>query len=40
MVFLPILLRGYNVDLKRVNDAKLAVAVEARQWSDAVRAML
>lgn len=40
MVFLPILLSGYNVDLKRVDDAKLAVAMKARQWSDAVRAML
>jgi hypothetical protein len=40
MVFLPILLSGYNVDLKRVDDAKLAVAVQARQWSDAIRAML
>jgi hypothetical protein len=40
MVFLPIILSGYNVDLRRVDDAKLAVAVQARQWSDAVRGML
>jgi hypothetical protein len=40
MVLFPILLSGYNVDLKRVDDANLAVAVQARQWSDAIRAML
>jgi hypothetical protein len=31
MVFLPIFLSVYNVDLKRVDDVKLAVAVQARQ---------
>jgi hypothetical protein len=40
MVFLPILLSGYYVDLKRVDDAKLAVAVQAMRWSDAIRTML
>jgi hypothetical protein len=40
VVFLPILLSGYNVDLKRVDDAKLAVAMQARQWCDAIRAVL
>jgi hypothetical protein len=40
MVFLPILLSGYNVDLKRVDNAKQLIVVQARQWSDAIRAML
>jgi hypothetical protein len=40
MTFLPILLSGYNVDLKRVDDAKLAVAVPAGQWSEEVRRLL
>ncbi|GAQ90961.1 hypothetical protein KFL_007070070 [Klebsormidium nitens] len=40
MVFLPILLSGFNVDLSRVDDAKLSIAVPARLWSEAFRAVL
>ncbi|GAQ91906.1 hypothetical protein KFL_008790030, partial [Klebsormidium nitens] len=40
MIFLPILLSGYNVDLRRVDDAKLTVALPARLWSAAVRRLL
>jgi hypothetical protein len=40
MVFLPILLSGFNIDLSRVDDAKLSIAVPARLWSEAFRAVL
>ncbi|GAQ87753.1 hypothetical protein KFL_003750030 [Klebsormidium nitens] len=40
MVFLPILLSGFNLDLSRVDDAKLSIAVPARLWSEAFRAVL
>jgi hypothetical protein len=40
MVFLPILLSGFNVDLSRVDDAKLSIAVPARLWSEAFRGVL
>jgi hypothetical protein len=40
MIFLPILLSGYHVDLRRVDDAKLTVALPARLWSAAVRRLL
>jgi hypothetical protein len=39
-VFLPILLSGFNIDLSRVDDAKLSIAVPARLWSEAFRAVL
>ncbi|GAQ87643.1 hypothetical protein KFL_003670040 [Klebsormidium nitens] len=40
MIFLSILLSGYNVDLRRVDDAKLRVTVPAGQWSEIVRRLL
>jgi hypothetical protein len=40
MVFLPILLSGFNIDLSKVDDAKLSIAVPARLWSEAFRAVL
>jgi hypothetical protein len=40
MVILPLLLGGYNQTLKRVDDAKLAIAIAAGMWTVGVRAQL
>ena len=40
MVILPLLLGGYNQALKRVDDAKLAIAIAAGLWAIGVRKRL
>ena len=40
MVILPLLLGGYNSSLKRVDDAKLSIALAAAVWTVGVRARL
>jgi hypothetical protein len=40
MMFLPILLSGFNVNLSRVDESKLSIAVPARLWSEAFRDVL
>jgi hypothetical protein len=40
MVILSLLLGGYNAALRRVNDAKLCVAIAVGVWSFAVRKKL
>lgn len=40
MVILPLLLDAYNASLKRVDDAKLCVAIAAGVWAAAIRRAL
>jgi hypothetical protein len=40
MVILPLLLDAYNANLKRVDDAKLFVAIAAGLWTTAIRGVL
>jgi hypothetical protein len=40
IVILPLILDAYNANLRRVDDAKLFVAIAARVWSVGIRGLL